>query len=91
MRDLRGKAPVTRRTFAGNPYVFLTARPLREARLRSYIVRQHRNGRSLAAILEDSYLRRYGSESLCRRVLVDPRTIRALEEDVCEVIRSCTP
>jgi hypothetical protein len=77
--------------FAGNPYLFLGRRPYREARLRSYIVRQHRAGRPLSAILADPYIRRCGSESLCWRVVQDPRTIKALERDVREAIERCSP
>jgi hypothetical protein len=41
--------------------------------------------------MADPYVRRCGSESLRWRVLVDPRTIRALEQDVCESIARCAP
>jgi hypothetical protein len=58
------------------------ARPFREARLRAYIARQHRAGRPIAEILRDPYVARCGSESFCRRVLVDARTIGALEENM---------
>jgi hypothetical protein len=77
--------------FAGNPYLFLGRRPYREARLRSYIVSQHRAGRPLSAILADPYIKRCGSESLCWRVVQDPRTIKALERDVREAIERCSP
>jgi len=73
-------------SFRGNPYSFLGPRPIREARLRSYIVNQHRVGRPLSAILADPYVRRCGGESFCWRVIVDPRTIAALERDVRERI-----
>jgi hypothetical protein len=76
---------------SGNPYLFLGPRPFREARLRSYIVTQHRAGRPLAAIMADPYVRRCGSTSLCWRVLVDPRTIEALERDVRDAIGRCAP
>jgi hypothetical protein len=76
---------------SGNPYLFLGPRPIREARLRSYIVAQHRAGRSLHAIMGDPYVRRCGSESLCWRVLVDRRTIEALERDVRDSIERCAP
>jgi hypothetical protein len=76
---------------SGNPYLFLGPRPFREARLRSYIVTQHRAGRPLSAIMTDPYVRRCGSRSLCWRVLVDPRTIEALERDVRDAIEACAP
>ena len=70
------------RSLRGNPYQFLGRRPFREARLRSYIVRQHAAGRPLEEILADPYIDRCGGSSLCRSVLVDPRTIEALEGHV---------
>jgi hypothetical protein len=76
---------------AGNPYLFLGPRPFREARLRSYIVAQHRAGRRLSEIMTDSYVRRCGGRSLCWRVLCDRRTIAALERDVRESIEGCAP
>jgi hypothetical protein len=83
--------PVARSRFRGNPYLFLGPRPFREARLRSYIVSQHRAGRRLASILGDPYVRRCGSESFCWRVVRDPRTIEALRHDVREAIERCSP
>ncbi|HZU20926.1 MAG TPA: hypothetical protein VE982_06880 [Gaiellaceae bacterium] len=70
------------------PYSFLGPRPFREARLRSYIIRQHRAGRSLSDIVDDLYVRRCGGESLCGRVLHDPHLIAALERDVRDTIAS---
>ena len=75
----------------GNPYSFAGPRPFREARLRSYIVNQHRTGRPLAAILRDPYVRRCGRDSLCRTVLQDRRTIELLERDVRETFAACSP
>ena len=77
--------------FRGNPYLFLGPRPFREARLRSYVVAQHRRGRSLADIAGDRYVRRCGSERLFWRVVEDARTIEAFERDVRDAIESCAP
>jgi hypothetical protein len=77
-----------RRGFGGNPYMFLGPRPFREERLRSYIVREHRAGRSVSEILADPYVSRCGSESFCWKVLEDPRTIEALERNVREALGS---
>jgi hypothetical protein len=83
-------SPRDRRSgFGGNPYLFLGPRPFREARLRSYILSQHRRGRPLSAILADPYVRRCGSESFCWRVLQDPRTIEELERHIREAIQQC--
>lgn len=66
----------------GNPYLFLGRRPFREARLRAYLLREHAAGRPLSDILADPYVRRCGSDSFCRRLLVDRRMIEALEAHV---------
>ena len=73
--------------YRGNPFSFLGPRPFREARVRSYIAVQHRLGRPLLEILDDPYVRRCGGDSVCRKVLDDPRTIAMLEQDVEDAIR----
>ena len=67
--------------FGGNPFLPFGRRPFREARLRAYIVREHRHGRPLLEILRDPYVARCGSESLRWRVLQDPRTLEALRRN----------
>ncbi|HEX6762317.1 MAG TPA: hypothetical protein VF094_05915 [Gaiellaceae bacterium] len=79
------------KTFYGNPFLFLGPRPFRAARLRSYIVSQHRAGRRLADILEDGYVHRCGSNSFCWSVLLDVRTIEALEQHTREAIEESRP
>jgi hypothetical protein len=74
---------------AESPYPFVHGRPFREARLRSYIVARHRAGLSLAEIAVDPYTRQFGSETLFWRVVVDPRTIEALEQNVRDAIARC--
>lgn len=90
----RSDAKTSRRaspSFRGNPYLFLGPRPFREARLRSYVVSQHRAGRTLASILDDAYVRRCGGEKLFWRVVQDARTIEAIEQDVREAITRFSP
>jgi hypothetical protein len=77
--------------FRGNPYLFLGRRPFREEHLRSYIVTQHRAGRPISEIVQDSFVRRCGSESFCWRVLQDARTIELLEQDVRDAIHASRP
>ncbi len=72
------------------PYWFLGGRPFREAELRSYIIREHRRGRQLGEILDDPYLRRYGS-SLRWKALMRPDTIAALQANVQVAIEGCRP
>ena len=73
--------PVNVVRLKGNPYLFLGRRPFREARLRSYIVGQHRRGRPLAEILDDPYVQRCGNGTFVWSVVQDPRTARALGEN----------
>lgn len=80
----------TTRRGAG-PYYFLGRRPFREARLRAYLVREHRLGRRLNDILEDDYVKRCGNERFCRSVAGDPATIALLEENVRSFFRDCHP
>jgi len=70
-------------------YRFLGPRPIREARLRSYLVTQHRAGRPLSEVLEDPYVRRCGTKSFCWRVLVDSRTIEAFEQNIHTAFEEC--
>ena len=77
--------------FAGNPFLFLAHRTLLEARLRSYILGQHRRGRRLSEILDDPYVRRCGSPQVCWEVVSDPATIRALATDIEEAVRASVP
>jgi hypothetical protein len=67
-----------RRLGLASAYFEFGPRPFREARLRSYIIRQHRAGRPLQEILEDPYVSRCGSPNLAWRVLEHPRTLEAL-------------
>lgn len=77
--------------FAGNPYLFLGARPFREQHLRSYIVAQHRSGRHLAEIAGDRYVHRLGSEHFFWKVVEDARTLEAFRRDIRAAIRDCNP
>ena len=76
--------PVSRRR--PNPFFEFGPRPFREARLRAYIVRQHRLGRPLLEILGDPYVGRCGNEGFCWTVLRDPRTIEALRRNDSQAI-----
>jgi hypothetical protein len=69
-----------------NPFFEFGPRPFREARLRAYIVRQHRLGRPLLEILGDPYVGRCGNEGFCWTVLRDPRTIEALRRNDSQAI-----
>ncbi len=70
-----------------NPYFEFGPRPFREARLRAYIVREHRAGRSLREILGHPYVARCGGASLYWRVLEDPRTLKALRRNDAQAMK----
>jgi hypothetical protein len=67
---------------AGSPYFFLGRRPIREARLRAYVVREHRLGRSLSEIVDDPYVKRCGTPGFCASVIYSPKTIEQLDANV---------
>ena len=66
------------------PYSFVGRRPFREERLLSYIRREHRRGRHLGAILDDSYVHRCGSREFVWATLRHTSLIELLEADVRE-------
>ncbi|HZQ82027.1 MAG TPA: hypothetical protein VFB25_08635 [Gaiellaceae bacterium] len=72
-------------------YSFLGRRPFREARVRSYIAREHRHGRRLQEILEDPYVRRCGNDRFCHAVANDAETIVLLERNLRESFQECRP
>jgi hypothetical protein len=53
----------------------------KEESLAAYIVREHRAGRSLDAILDDPYLKNRATEEQRLRLLERPDVIRAVGED----------
>jgi hypothetical protein len=79
---MRTPGPLSR-----TPYFSFGRRPFREARLLSYIRRQHRRGRHLADILDDAYVRRCGSPELVWATLRDTTLIDLLEQDVLDAIQ----
>jgi hypothetical protein len=77
--------------FSGSPYFFLGSRPIREARLRAYVVREHRLGRPLSEIVDDPYVQRCGTPGFCAAVIYSPKTIERLDANVREAIRGSDP
>lgn len=72
----------------GTPFFAFGRRPFREAHMAAYVLAQHRRGRPLREILHDPVLDR-----LCRdhrRVLVNPRLVRALCDDALGSVRGET-
>ena len=72
---------------SGTPYFFSERRSYHQARLLSYIRRQHRRGRHLSEILDDPYVRRCGSRAFVWATLRDTTLIDLLEQDVLEAIQ----
>ena len=66
------------------PYYFLAQPSFREERLCSYIRRAHRQGRHLDEILDDPFVRRYGSPNLVWQTFRDTRLIALIEADMCD-------
>lgn len=73
-------------TLRGNPYFLFGRRPVREARVAAYIIREHRRGRTVAEILDDAYVARCGGRTVAWHALVRPETIEALGHDACDAI-----
>jgi hypothetical protein len=76
--------PQARAPLLSTPFFAFGRKPFREAHLAGYIVRQHRRGRTLAEILADPYVARFGEDR--RRILVNPQLIEALKEDTLAAI-----
>jgi hypothetical protein len=75
---------------ARTPFFSFGGRPYVEQELAAHIHREHRRGRRLADILQDSFVVRCGPTTLAR-VLRRRRLLEALEADVAEAIRAAAP
>ncbi len=80
----------TRESLAGTPFFFVGRRPFRQARLVSYIRREHRRGRRLSEILDDRYVKRCGSREFVWQTIRDSALIQLLEQDVVEAIHGAS-
>jgi hypothetical protein len=67
-----------------NPFTFLFARSGAEEHLVTYVIREHKRGRTLNEILEDRYLINRTTPSQRARLLDRPELIEALGRDVTE-------
>ncbi len=59
----------------------------KEEALAAYIVREHRQGRSVDEILDDPYLKNRATEEQRIRLLERPEVIRAIGEDTAAMAR----
>jgi hypothetical protein len=62
----------------------------KEEALAAYILREHKQGRSLDEILEDPYLKNRATEEQRRRLLERPEVIRAVGENTAAMARDRT-
>ena len=70
------------KSFLRNPFSFLFAGRRSEKQVATYILREHRRGRSLDVIVEDPYVRNRCNEKEIARVLESPEVVHALGEDI---------
>jgi hypothetical protein len=73
---------VAEQSFWRNPFSFLFAGRQSEKQVATYVVREHRRGRSLDDILDDPYVRNRCSQQEIARVLESPEVIRELGDDI---------
>ena len=59
----------------------------KEESLAAYIVREHKQGRDVASILDDPYLKNRCSDEQRLRLLERPEVIRAIGEDTAAAAR----
>jgi hypothetical protein len=70
------------KSFLRNPFSFLFAGRRSEKQVATYIVREHRRGRSLDDILDDRYVKNRCSDQDVARVLETPEVVQALGDDI---------
>jgi hypothetical protein len=65
-----------------NPFSFLFTRSTREDRVAAYVIREHRRGRTLDAILDDPYVRNRLTPEQRNRLLERHDVIHAIGQDM---------
>ena len=70
-----------------NPFAFVFASSRREHYLVQYVLREHRRGRALHEVLEDSYLRSRSTPEERARLLDQPELVAALGERAVDDLR----
>ena len=69
-------------------FSFLQSRSQVEERLAQYVIREHKRGRTLAEILEDSYVTNRSSPEQIERLLDRPELIHAFGNDLISATRN---
>lgn len=70
-----------------NPFAFLFASSRREQYLVQYVLREHKRGRALSVILEDTYVRNRSTAEERARLLDEPDLVAALGERAVDDLR----
>jgi hypothetical protein len=78
-------------SFLRSPFSFLFASSKREERMAQYVIREHRDGRSLDDILADPYIKNRSTPQQTARLLDRPELIRALGEDMVAAAKQTLP
>lgn len=69
------------------PFSFLFAPSKREQYLAEYVLREHAQGRSLADVLADPYVRNRSTPAERERLLERPEVVAAIGENVAAELR----
>ena len=75
----------------GGVFSFLQTRSQIEERLAQYVIREHKRGRPLGEILEDSYVKNRCTPEQVKRLLDRPELIHSLGNDVVAEARLSPP
>jgi hypothetical protein len=75
----------------GGVFSFLQSRSQIEERLAQYVIREHKRGRPLDEILEDSYVKNRCTPEQVARLLDRPELIHSLGNDVVADARQTLP
>ena len=78
-------------SFLRSPFSFLFASSRKEERIAEYVIREHREGRSLAEILDDPYVKNRCTPQETARLLDRPELIHALGEDMVASAKQTLP
>lgn len=75
-------------SFLRNPFAAFFARSKGEQHLERYVIREYRNGRSLAEILDDPYVRNRTTPAQRARLLERPDVVAAIGEHAVAELRA---
>ena len=81
------ESPRARRTQVKNPFKSLFGTTRREQYLERYVLREHKRGRALAAILEDAYVQNRSTPEERARLLERPGVVAAIGEHAVAELR----